>query len=73
LGFEITDSCANFIFARHPKISGENLYLELKKRGVLVRHFSSERISDFCRITVGSKLEMKTLIKEISLILEDLK
>ncbi len=73
MGFELTDSKANFIFARHPSISGEVLYLELKKRGILVRHFSSPRISDYCRITVGSKKEMAELLKEISRILEELK
>ena len=33
LGFELTNSSANFVFAKHPSISGEDLYLELKKRG----------------------------------------
>ncbi len=70
LGFEMTDSLANFIFAKHPDVSGEDLYLKLKSRGVLVRHFNKENISDYNRITVGTKEQMQTLICEIKKILE---
>ena len=70
LGFYVTNSAANFIFARHEKISGLTLYEELKKRGVLVRHFSKKEICDFNRITIGSKKEMEILIKTIKDILE---
>lgn len=69
LGFEMTESKANFLFARHPRVSGEKLYLELKKRGVLVRHFGKERISDYLRITVGTKEQMEILIERIKEIL----
>lgn len=62
LGFEMTDSSANFIFVRHPKVSGEKLYLELRKCGILVRHFSVPRISDYNRITIGDMDQMKCLV-----------
>ena len=68
MGFELTESQTNFLFARHPAISGEDLYLELKKRGILIRHFSKERIRDYNRITVGTPEQMDRLtdaIKEI--------
>ena len=71
MGFSMTPSSANFIFARHEKLHGEFLYTELKKRGVLVRHFSKERISEYVRITVGSKEEMDTLLIQLSKILEE--
>ncbi len=71
LGFSMTDSKANFLFAKHPKISGETLYLALKSKGILVRHFNKERISDYCRITIGSEAEMKELLKQIQIILEE--
>lgn len=73
MGFESTDSKANFVFVKHPLISGEQLYLSLKERGVLVRHFAKDRISDYCRITIGSIDEMKELLKQIQMILEELK
>lgn len=59
MGFILTDSKANFLFAKHDAVSGEELYSELKRRGVLVRHFESERISQYNRITIGSSEQMK--------------
>lgn len=70
LGFRVTDSKANFIFAASDRISGEELYTELRKRGILVRHFKGGRISQYNRITVGTAEQMGVLIAEISNILE---
>ena len=69
-GFEVIPSKANFIFARSPKISGEELYLRLKSEGILVRHFTAERIKDFNRITIGTPEQMETLIEKIKDITE---
>ena len=67
LGFELTDSKANFVFARHPDIGGEELYLKLREKGILVRHFSRpERIRDYNRITIGSIDQMKALVKALA-------
>ena len=71
LGFDLTASSANFVFARHPSVSGQTLYLELKRRGVLIRHFTGERIKDYNRITVGSMEQITILIEKIKEILED--
>ncbi len=71
LGFELTDSKANFLFAKHPCLDGEGLYSELKKRGILVRHFNAPRISSYNRITVGTWEQMQTLIKTIQTISEE--
>lgn len=68
-GFMMTDSKSNFLFAKHPAIAGGELYKKLKERGILVRHFTKERIKDHLRITVGTKEEMDALIKEIREIL----
>ena len=62
LGFFVTDSRANFVFCRHEKLSGEEVYSGLRERGVLVRHFGAERIKDFNRITVGTKEECGVLL-----------
>ncbi len=73
MGFEMTESQTNFFFARHPEISGKNLYLELKKRGVLIRHFDAERIKEYNLITIGTPEQMDRLVEEIKEILEDRK
>ena len=73
LGFVLTDSSTNFLFAKHPDIPGEELYLKLKERGILIRHFGSERIKDYNRITVGTREQMEKLIAETAAILEEKK
>ena len=73
LGFICTDSLANFVFVKHPEISGEDLYLKLKEKGVLVRHFGKDKIKDYNRITIGTIAQMKILITKIKEILEEQK
>ena len=69
LGFVLTNSSANFIFASHPDKPGEEIYKELKERGVLVRHFNAPRIKDYNRITVGTDGQMKALIDNLRCII----
>ena len=71
LGFALTDSSTNFVFVRHSKISGKALYRELKARGILVRHFDRPEITDYNRITVGTRAQMETLCGTIESILEE--
>ncbi|MBQ4066535.1 MAG: histidinol-phosphate transaminase [Clostridia bacterium] len=66
LGFEMTESSANFIFARHPKVSGEKIYLDLKNAGILVRHFNKPDLCEYNRITVGTDEQMDALILAIT-------
>ena len=71
LGFEVLASKANFVFAKNDKIDGEKLYLELKNRGILVRHFTKPAICQYNRITIGTLEQMQKLIETITLILEE--
>ena len=65
MGFEVLPSKANFIFARHPAISGADLYSGLRQRGILVRHFTKARIKDFVRITIGTQAQMEKLAEAL--------
>lgn len=69
LGFRVVPSLANFLFAMHPDLDGEELYRTLKKRGILVRHFNSPRIDQYNRITIGTMDQMQLLLTTIADIL----
>ena len=73
LGFTMTESKANFIFAKHEKIDGGELYSKLRERGILVRHFTKPKIAQYNRITVGSMAQMEELVGAIKTILEEKK
>ena len=72
LGFEMTDSKANFIFAKHPNADGKEIYLRLKQKGVLIRHFDAQRLCQYNRITVGSRAQMETFLEKLKEVLEEL-
>ena len=71
LGFSMTDSSANFVFAKHPNIDGKELYLKLKDKGILVRHFDIPRICQYNRITVGLPEQMQIFVDTVREILEE--
>lgn len=62
LGFQVLPSAANFLFVRDPARSARDLAENLRKRGIVVRHFQKPRIEDFLRITIGTDEECRTLI-----------
>ncbi len=72
LGFTMTNSSANFIFARHDSIDGKDIYLKLKEKGVLIRHFDKDKLTAYNRITVGSIQQMTVFIEKIKETLEEL-
>ena len=69
LGFEVLPSQTNFLFAKTEKLDGGLLYEALKKRGILVRHFSNPKICQFNRITIGTRPQMERFIEIVKEIL----
>ena len=69
LGFEVLPSKSNFIFTRHSSYPASQLYAELKKAGILVRHFETSRIENFIRISIGTDDECSALIEALKQLL----
>jgi len=58
MGFTVLPSAANFIFVKAPNINGTGVFSALREKGILVRHFNKERISDFLRVSMGTDDDM---------------
>ena len=71
MGFTVLPSSANFVFARHIRMPGWELYRRLKENGILVRWFDAPRLRDYVRITIGSQEQMETLLETAGKLLEE--
>lgn len=71
MGFAVTDSSTNFLFAGHPALSGRRYYEALKEKGVLVRYLSHPSLAGYVRITVGSEEQMNTVLEKTREILTE--
>lgn len=63
LGFSMTESRANFLFASHPAFPGSTLRDRLREKGILIRWFDQERIRDWSRISIGTREQMEALVR----------
>lgn len=71
LGFTVLPSGANFIFARHNNVDGEQLAAGLREHAVIVRHFKKPvRIADFLRVTIGNESQNAAFIKALKFLLK---
>ena len=74
LGFLFEDSMSNFIFASHPTVPAEEIFEELKKKDIYVRHFKKpERVSNYLRISIGTEEEMEEFLNSLKNILANAK
>lgn len=62
LGFSLTDSMGNFLFATHEKVPASEIFKALKENGIYVRYWNKPRISNRLRITIGTDEQMDSLI-----------
>ena len=69
LGFEVTPSLANFLFATHPKKAASEIFSALREKGIFIRYFKLPRIDNHLRITVGTDEQMDALIAALKQIL----
>ena len=68
LGFSVLPSAANFVFAKHASLNAEDISLKLREKGIIVRHFGSERIQQHLRISIGTDEEIQKLLEELEVI-----
>jgi histidinol-phosphate aminotransferase len=68
MGFAIVPSQANFLFVKHPKIAAEMIYKKLLERKILIRYFAGPVQGDYVRISIGTMMELRTLVKELAAI-----
>lgn len=71
LGFTVTDSRTNFLFARSDKVSGADLFAKLRERGILIRHFARPETDAWNRITVGTAEQMEAFLAAVREILKE--
>lgn len=71
LGFTVLPSSANFIFVSSTRIEGGAYYESLKEKGILVRHFSKSRISNWCRVSIGTRTDMERFLEATREILKE--
>lgn len=66
LGFAVPDSQSNFVLAEAPPdVSAHALFMRLRERGIVVRHFDTPRLANCLRITVGTAWENEVLLTAI--------
>lgn len=71
LGFSMTDSRANFLFAAHPALTARGYYEALKARGVLIRCWDDPTLREHVRISIGTREQMRRLVLETRAILSE--
>lgn len=69
-GFQVLPSKANFVFARHRDFDAAQLAAGLREKKILVRHFAKPRISDWLRITVGTRAQCEALADAVELLVK---
>lgn len=65
MGFDVKESCTNFLFAGHEKVPAKEIFEALKKQGIYVRYFNKDKINNYLRITIGTDEQMDTFLTAV--------
>lgn len=65
LGFAVLPSETNFVMASYSGKSMRGLYEALAGHQIFIRHFDKPVVKDWVRISIGTPVEMKRVVKEI--------
>ncbi|HMM05198.1 MAG TPA: histidinol-phosphate transaminase [Clostridiales bacterium] len=65
IGFDVLPAKTNFIMIRYWNCPAEELFQYLRSQKILVRHFDLPRISDYLRVTIGSKEDMRIFLDTV--------
>ena len=71
LGFTVTDSSTNFLFATRDDLSMKELFEYLKSKNVFIRYFNLPRIDNHVRISIGTDDEMDIFLSRLKEYLND--
>ena len=71
MGFTVTESHTNFIFAHHPQLTAASWQQQLREAGVLTRRFAGPRTGDWLRVSIGTHDEMAVFLRETERILNN--
>lgn len=62
LGYDVLPSATNFVLARRSGEDQAPVQAALRERGILVRHFATDRLRDALRISIGTEDEADRLL-----------
>jgi histidinol-phosphate aminotransferase len=69
-GLQFEESCSNFLFVRHEKVSAKEIFDYLRTQNIFVRWFNKPRISNYLRVTIGTDEEMDKLFAALDRFLD---
>ncbi|MBR3494009.1 MAG: histidinol-phosphate transaminase [Clostridia bacterium] len=64
-GIEVLPSATNFLLVRGDETDAAPVQRALREEGILVRHFASERLRPWLRVTIGTAEEMETVTRAL--------
>jgi len=70
MGFTVTTSHTNFVFATHPQLTAEDWQARLREEGILTRRFAGPRTGNWLRVSVGTHDEMQAFLQQTRRILD---